>query len=318
MACLLFHPTTLPVGNFTVNEGAALGVSANTPATSAQIGTLANGISGSGSSTLLFTSLLVPTNAPLTVATLSPVGGAGSVIISNTAALGLGTYNLINYTSLTGAGFSAFALGTLPPGTVAHLVNNTAATPKVIQLVVTAISPQVWSGAVNTNWDINTTANWKLNGVATNYFDISPVLFDDTVGGGQTTVSLVTNVQPSSVTVSNNTKNYVFTTSTGSGINGTAPFTKNGTGTLTLINLANNFAGGATINAGTVLLASSTLGTGGITDNSSLVFSNGTQIVPNAIAGTGALVQNGTIPLELSGLEYLRQRHDDQERHRSK
>ena len=153
------------------------------------MGTLTGGISGSGSSTLLFTSLPVPTNAPMTVATLAPVGGAGSVIISNTAALNVGTYNLINYTSLGGVGFSALALAPLPPGTSAHLVNNTAATPKVIQLVVTAIAPQVWSGAVSTNWDVATTANWKLNGVATNYYNASPVLFDDTVGSGQTTVN---------------------------------------------------------------------------------------------------------------------------------
>jgi autotransporter-associated beta strand protein len=298
---LVISPNYVAGGNFTVNEGAVLGVSDNTAPTSAQIGTLVNGISGSGSSTLLFTSLPYPNNAPLTVNTLNPIGSASSVIVSNTAALSVGTYNLINYTNFTGSGFSAFALAPLPPGESAYLTNNTAASPKVIQLVVTAIAPQIWSGAVNGNWDINTTANWKLNSVATNYFNAEPVLFDDTVGGGQTAVNLVTNVQPNSVTVSNNTKNYTFTTTNGSGINALDGFVKNGAGTLALVNLTNSFTGSVAINAGTVLLSSSTLGGGNITDNSSLVFSNSTQLVSNTIAGTGSVTLTGGGSVELSG-----------------
>jgi len=288
-------------GNFTVNEGAVFGVSGNTPVTSAQIGTLTSGISGSGSSTLLFTSLPVPTNAPMTVATLAPVGGAGSVIISNTAVLAVGTYNLINYTTISGVGFSAFTLGALPPGTTASLVNNTAATPKVIQLVVSAIAPQIWSGAVNTNWDIATTLNWKLNSAATNYHDFSPALFDDSVGSGQTAVNLAANVQPSSLTVSNITKDFTFTTASGNGISGTTALAKKGAGTLTLVNVTNSFTGGTTISAGTVVLSSATLGSGGITDNASLVFSNGSQVVASAISGSGTLTKNGNGTLELSG-----------------
>ena len=297
---LILSPNYVAGYNYTVNEGATLGVSGNTSTTSAQIGTLTPGISGSGTSTMLFTSLPVSTNAPMTVTTLSPVGGAASVLISSTAALSVGTYNLINYTSLTGAGFSAFALAPLAPGTVAHLANNTAASPKVIQLVVTAVAPQIWSGAVNTNWDINTTANWKLNSAATNYFDLSPVLFDDSVGSGFTTVNLVTNVQPSAVTVSNNTKSYILTTSSGSGINGSTSLSKSGTGTLTLVNLTNGFTGGAVINAGTVVLSSSTLGSSDIADNGSLVFSNGIQTVTAAISGSGTLANSGSSTVELS------------------
>ena len=297
---VIISPNYVAGGSVTVNEGAVFGVSGNTPTTSAQFGTLTPGISGSGSSTLLFTSLPVSTNAPMTVNTLTPIGGAGSVIISNTTVLAVGTYNLINYTTLSGS-FTAFTLGALPPGTVAHLNNNTAATPKVIQLVVTAIAPQVWSGAVNTNWDIATTANWKLNTVSTNYHDFSPVLFDDTVGSGQTTVNLATNVQPSVVTVSNITKNYTLTTANGSGIAGLTGFTKNGSGTLTLVNLTNSLAGALAINAGTVVLSSSTLGSSDITDNGSLVFSNGTQVVSTAIVGSGTLDKNGSGTLELSG-----------------
>ena len=299
---VIISPNYIAGYNFTVNEGAVLGVSANTVSTSAQIGTLTPGISGAGTSTLLFTGLPVPTNAPLTVGTLTPAGGANSVLISSTATLAVGTYNLINYTTLAGGGFGAFTVGSLPAGTAAHLLNNTAATPNVIQLVVTAVAPQIWSGAVNTNWDIATTANWKLNGVSTNYHDLSPVLFDDTVGGGYTTVSLVTNVQPSSVTVSNNAKNFTFTTSSGSGINGATGLTKNGTGTLTLVNLTNNLSGSVTINAGAVVLASVSFGSNNITDNASLVFSNGAQLVSSVISGSGSVTQTGSGSVELAGL----------------
>ncbi len=298
---LLITPNYVVGGDYTVNEGAVLGVSGNTSATSAQIGTLQCGISGTGVSTLLFTSLPVPTNAPVTVGTLSPVGSAGSVIISNTAALNVGTYNLINYTTLTGAGFSALTLAPLPPGTSAHLNNNTAATPKVIQIVVTAVAPQVWSGAVNTNWDVASTLNWKLSGASTNYHNASPVLFDDTVGSGQTTVNLTTNVQPNSVTVSNITKNYTIATVNGSGISAYDGFTKKGAGTVTLVNLTNSFAGAVNISAGTLVLSSSSFGGSDIVDNGSLVYSNGTPVVSIAVSGSGTLVQNGTNTLELAG-----------------
>ncbi len=297
---VIISPNYVAGYNFTVNEGAVLGVSGNSPSTSAQIGTLTPGISGSGSSTLLFTSLPVPTNAPMTVTTLAPVGGVNSVIISNTAVLAVGTYNLINYTTLTGS-FGAFTLGTLPAGTVAHLNNNTASTPKVIQLVVTAIAPQIWSGAVSTNWDIATTANWKINGTSTNYADFSPAQFDDSVGSGATTVNFATNVQPSIVTVSNLTKNYTFTTANGSGITGATGLTKNGTGTLTLVNVTNSFTGGVAINAGAVVLSSATLGTNNIANNASLIFSNGAAVFSAAITGSGTVAKNGTGTLELAG-----------------
>jgi autotransporter-associated beta strand protein len=280
--------------DFTVKSGAAFGPAGNPGANSALVGT----VTAESGSALLFSSLPTPSTAPITVNTLAP---SATVNISVTAVLTVGTYNLVNYTNLTGGGFGALALGTLPAGVGAYLNNNTAATPKVIQLVVTNVAPQVWSGAVNTNWDISATANWKISGSATNYHDFSATLFDDTVGSGQTLVNLATNVQPSSLTISNLTKDYTFTTASGSGISGATALVKQGSGTLTLVNVTNTFAGGATISAGSVVLSSATLGSGTITDNASLVFSNGTQLVTNIIGGSGTVAKNGSGTLELSG-----------------
>jgi len=69
--------------------------------------------------------------APITTASLEADAGANSVtIIIHAVGTGIpvGQFPLIQYTSGTiggsGAGFSAFHLGTLPPGVVASLVNN--------------------------------------------------------------------------------------------------------------------------------------------------------------------------------------------------
>src|SRR5205823_6923097 len=118
----------------------------------------------------------------------------------------VGTYPLISYGNgvIGGAGFSAFTLA-LPPGVTATLVDNTATSPPQIELQVTAVVPEIWTGAVNGNWDINTTANWRVGASPTVFANSALVQFDDTVGSGPTTVNLATTVLPGSVTVSNYT-----------------------------------------------------------------------------------------------------------------
>ena len=332
---LVISPNFAGQGDLTISEGTTLGVFTNTTTTSAQIGELQFGSSGSGSTTLAFSSLPAPTKAPITAATINTIDGAGSVNVVINSALNVGTYNLVNYTSFTGDGFGDFAAPTLPSGTSGYLTNNTAAS--VIQLVITSTALEVWTGAVSTNWDFS-TYNWKFNNVATNYSDDSPVQFDDTAS--QPNVYLAASVQPFSILVTNNTMNYTFNSS-GNNIYGVTTLSKSGPGSLTLLGLNDTFTGDVSINGGTVTLSSGTLGggnvnlnngslvlsasvlgnsgnvtlnggslvisnsttlTNNITDDSSIVSGSGSQSITGNIIGNGSLAQDGNGTLTLSGI----------------
>lgn len=327
---LVISPNFVGHGNLTVSDGATLGALGNSAMASAQIGTLQI-----GSSTLQFSGLPAPSEAPITVNTFSPVyAGSGLISVSITSPLNIGTYDLVNYTNYSGS-IADFAALTLPAGTVGYLTNNTTASPKAIQLVVTSAALELWTGSVDTNWDFS-TYNWNFNNVATNYFDAGPVKFDDTAI--QTTVNLVSSVQPSSILVTNSTKNYTFTSS-GGFIYGATTLTKNGIGNLAMLNLSNSFTGDVSINGGGVTLSSSVLGggninlnsgslvlnssvignqgavtlnggslqisggtalTNNITDNANIVSGSGTQSITGSIIGTGTLTQNSNGTLVLS------------------
>lgn len=161
--------------------------------------------------------------------------------------------------------------------------------------VVTGVD--VWNGTVNSNWDMS-TLNWTNLGVATMFNTGDAVQFDDTAHGS-TNVNLTTNLSPSALIVSN--FNLAYTFSGPGGITGSSGLAKSGTNTLTFVNAGTNtFAGGITINAGTVQFGNG--GTVGnlpannqpITDNGNLIlnFSNNTT-VQNAISGTGNFRLNG-------------------------
>ena len=102
----------------------------------------------------------------------------------------------------------------------------------------------VWNkGAGTWNWD-TTSANWTGNG--TQYSDGMSVVFDDSSGGGASTVNVIGTVNPSSVSFNNNAKSYIFT---GGAIGGSTSVIKSGTGTVTFT-AANSYTGGTTISAG--------------------------------------------------------------------
>ena len=80
-------------------------------------------------------------------------------------------------------------------------------------------------------------------------------------------------------------------------ISGDGALTKNGASTL-ILSADNSYAGGMTINAGTLQVgnggATGSVGTGPVLDNAALVFNrSGTVTVPGAITGTGNLTQVG-------------------------
>jgi autotransporter-associated beta strand protein len=165
---------------FSVADGAALGI----------IGIDTNTVAMSdlalSNSTVEFTFIGSPiaSLAPITTATLEANKGANSVTI-NVHAIGagipVGQFPLIQYTSGaiggSGAGFSAFHLGTLPPGAAASLANNTAnnsidlkvttasvEAPQIsaVQLQATGVLSISLTGTAGTGFTVHATTNLAL------------------------------------------------------------------------------------------------------------------------------------------------------------
>jgi autotransporter-associated beta strand protein len=296
-------------GQFNVGGGAAITAgSALSPTTF----TFENGLSltGGGAYNAFFSganhSLIDVTGGTLSATSSNDirVSGAGVVV---------GQYPLLHYTgTLGGDGFSAFNLAQLPPRATATLVNNT--TGHSIDLNITAIDMPKWTGAVDANWDINSTSNWKEvnSGKVTTYLEpFTPgdaVLFDDTAVGN-TTVALNTTVNPSLVTANNATLTYTIS-GTGS-INGSGSIVKNGAGKFIIANTGgNNYTGPTFINAGTLQLGDDTgnggggagVGTGDIhIDGTLAVNRNDDVLLPNILIGNGRILKQGTGALSLGG-----------------
>jgi autotransporter-associated beta strand protein len=181
-------------------------------------------------------------NSPVNVAVLS-----GSI--------STGTFPLISYAgTIGGTGFSALSSLALPPHIFGYLSNDV--THSYIDLVVTNVDQPIAWNAGNGIWDIGVTANWlDPLGNTTTYQQVGPlgdnVLFNDNASGSSPiTVTLNTNVTPSSVTVNNDNKTYIIS---GSGsIGGSGTVIKSDSGTVTLATI-NSFTGGMDINGGTVL-----------------------------------------------------------------
>ncbi len=192
----------------------------------------------------------------------------------------------------------------LPSRGIGTLVNDTA--NNSIDVDITAFDFIKYTGAVNGNWDIGTTANFELNSsnAATTYVDApSPdsVVFDDTATGTHT-VNLTTTLHPASVTVNSNA-GYTFT-GTGS-LAGTTGLTTTGTGTLTLLT-NNTYTGTTTVNGGTLAVGNGgtagSLGTGPVVDNAQLTFNRSDAVtVPGNVTGTGSVTAAGTGTLTLAG-----------------
>ncbi|MGH8024471.1 MAG: beta strand repeat-containing protein, partial [Limisphaerales bacterium] len=181
-----------------------------------------------------------------------------------------GQFPLIKYGSLAGAGFAALNLNALPPEVQGYLSNNTANSS--IDLVITSVGQPLTWDAGSDAWDIGQTADWlDALGNVTNYQQVlssgESVIFNDSAPGPSITVTLDTNVIPTSVSVDNSVNDYTIS-GTG-GIGGSAALTKTGTGTLTL-GTANSFSGGVNLDGGTVAFSAlANFGTGPITFNGS-------------------------------------------------
>ena len=279
---LAVYSSLTSTSSITVNDGAVLSVSVSgtnqlSPA-ALTLGTTTGG-------TNAFSGITSTTLAPISTAALT-LNGVSAINIINVP--GVGIYPLIavpSVANITGSG--SVVIGSLPRGVTANIITNGNA----IAVNVTAYLQNIWTGSVNTNWDIATTANWKTNGVAANYVDGDLVVFDDTasVANGANNVNIAATVSPGSMTFSNSTLNYTFTNSI---VAGSGSLIKNGAGSLSLAN-ANTYAGGTIVNGGTLALGgASPVGVGGplTLNNGTTVQFNAPTIANNIVVPTGATV----------------------------
>lgn len=254
-------------GGILVSNGAALGITAAvTPVTPV---TLTLGTSGSTS--LEFNNVNSTATAPLVAGTLASAGTVTVNINSGTFTPGQ-SYPLLTWT--TGPA-PTVALGTLN-----GFIGNLTFAGNTLLLNITATAYK-WTGLNNGNWDLATPNNWVQNGAPVVFANGGPTLFDDTAGGA-TNVAIVGVVQPSSLTINNDTTPYSIASSVGNDLGGSSGLTKSGNGTLVLSGGANAYTGVTTVSGGT--LSVGTLVNGGSASDigsssssaSSLVFNGGT------------------------------------------
>lgn len=229
----------------------------------------------------------------------------GTNILINISGTGFvaGQFPIIKYSgSIGGNGYGAFKLGTLPPGVIAQLVNNTASgsIDVSISIVVNALT---WNGNLSPDWDLNTTANWKdpfaasstykqygTTNIAGDIVTFDDSLSNDGVNPPRTNINLTTPLQPAILNVSSITMPYSFG---GPGsLSGSVQLNVSGSGSLK-ISTANSFTGGTTMSAGTqtLLLDNDTaLGTGPISMGGGTISSADAtpRLLPNTLAITSA------------------------------
>ena len=175
---------------------------------------------------------------------LLTVGASGTVNITATGSLTQGSYVLISNpfgsASGTGAGWVANVTGDTSHSYSLAVVGSN------FDLTV-GVAPDVWTGATNGVWDINTTPNWSTS--SGKYTDGDNVIFDDT-GLNTTNITITGTVNPTSIAFNNVAKAYTINNS--GTIAGSAQLALTKGGTLTLNN-TNTFTGATTVSGGSTL-----------------------------------------------------------------
>ncbi len=206
-----------------------------------------------------------PGTAAAAVGTLT---ASGSVAVKVSATeLTPGTIPLLSYTTFAGGG--SFTVGQLPQGVVGTVTNNTAT--KKIELIISSVSPLLWTGLINGNWDVNTTTNWSINANPTVFLQGDSVCLNDSAAS--TSVIITEPVSPSGVVISNTALGYSVTTTGPGKLSGSAAVLKQGTNILT-INGAHDFTGNFTLVEGKVVIGNA--GALGATNSTTIIQSNGT------------------------------------------
>lgn len=181
-------------------------------------------------------------------------------------------------------------------------VHNYSTQPVTLTLTGT-VQDVKWTGAVNGNWDINTTKNWTANGLPAPFCDYDDVIFDDTATG-TATVNLTTSLAPGGVNV---TGNAVYTLTGLGKLTGTTGLTINDNCIVTVLT-DNDYTGNTTINAAGSLLLGNGGTSGAITGNiitngsGALVFNRADDMTfAGLLSGPGAVTKNGPGSLRLTG-----------------
>jgi autotransporter-associated beta strand protein len=285
-------------GPITVASGA--GLSLNRSSAAGSIGASSAVLDGA-SLNLNFGLTSPNSTALITVSGAFTNNGFTTVTLSSLGPLSLGSFPLIKYGSYQSNDFSSLNLTPLGSGVTASL--QVDAVNSSIDLVISAMNGLKWTGATDNNWD-STTTNWlnTSSAAATAYSIGNFVTFDDTATG-PTAISLASDPQPGSMTVSNSTKAYSFG---GASMGGSATLLKQGTGTLTVTASFNN-SGGTTIQKGAVQVGDGI--TDGaiaspIADNGSLVLNILNNSTYSGISGTGSVVKANSGTLNLGANSY--------------
>ncbi|HYE19668.1 MAG TPA: autotransporter-associated beta strand repeat-containing protein, partial [Tepidisphaeraceae bacterium] len=252
---------------------------------------LTHGNGGTGPLTLSSLTFTGDATVNLRAGTTAPVLVTGA--LKNTPANGQVTINPSNTTWTSGlnrligygAG-SSFSLGGFTLAPTIGLVGRQSSgglvdTGSAIAFQVNSAVP-VWTGANGGVWTTGTTnvvgptPSWALlaEHTPTDFWPDDEVQFNDTVNVNGVTAAPTTttatiaggSVSPLSVTFNNSALNFTVASSDGSGI-AAGTVVKNGSGAVT-ITTANSYAGGTTLNAGTLNANNaSALGTGTVTVN---------------------------------------------------
>jgi|GEM_PF-1123679 len=287
---------------FTVNTGATNGVSVTAVGSQFICSNLTYAAAGTEYVSFVFGANTPSTTvAPLAVLNNLAVSGTLNVLVSGgIGTMPVGVYPLIKYAGAFSGTAPTIPLA-LPQFVSGVISNDVTGGTKTLYLVVTNVAtppPLVWNIG-NGTWDTS-SLNWTNSaGTLVNYSDGNSTLFDDTAtGAGPFTVTLNTTVNPTSVTVSNVTKNYTLT-GTGN-ITGSGGLNKQGNGTLVLAT-SNSFSGGTIVSGGTLQGSSATL-LGNINNNAALIFDQGFNGSNSAaISGTGSLTKQNSGTLALGG-----------------
>ena len=216
-----------------------------------------------------------------------------------------GNYPLIGYSgTIGGLGFAGLELFQITSsGGGRPYQGELADTGSTIDLVITGGGPVdlTWTGEESAIWDFNDAGNWKttVGGTASTFFTNDSVRFDDSAQGtSPLTVSLTGTIEPASVVIDNETKDFTLE---GSGISGGGSLVKSGAAALVLEN-PNSYSGPTSIQDGRVVVApGGSLGSGTITNDAELEFANTDPlIVATAINGVGLIEKTGIGSLQFS------------------
>ena len=294
-------------GAYTVADGAALEVQVAGAGQSLTSSSFTLGTAGILTNNFTLNANASTTIPAVTVSGVLNLNGTVTVNVTGSGLTGPSTYLLMSYGSISGAG--SFMVGSVPAvaGYLPTLTNDTTA--KQLKLIY-APAPQPVKWAVgNNNWD-TTSLNWNLlSGVGpTNYVEGASVAFDDSATGGSPITVTLTSTHSPSVVSNNATKTYILAGNFGVG--GGGILTKNGSGAFILDNTAANSFSTIAINAGAVQLgnndAGGDLGSAAITNSATLVFNRtDNATVANTISGPGAIAQNGSGTVTLTGASTL-------------